>query len=77
MDSQKSKPEYSRRESTQTLMQSFKCRTSNYKTVCVSVSVSEKERARRVGGSKGRKSDENSIGAQVLSRRNIFNAVSH
>ena len=39
--------------------------------------MSEKERARRVGGSKGRKSDENSIAARVLSRRNIFNAVSH
>ena len=77
MGSQKSKPEYSRRDSTQTLMQSFKCRTSNYKTVCVSVSVSEKERARRMGGSKWRESDETSIGAQVLSGRNIFNAVYH
>lgn len=77
MDSQKSKPEYSRRDSTQTLMQSLKCRTSNYKTVSVSVSVSEKERARRVGGNKGREGDENSIGAQVLSGRNMFNVVSH
>ena len=39
--------------------------------------MSEKERARRVGGSNGREGDENSTGAQVLSGRNMFNAVSH